>query len=65
MVLFLTSMLLSLSMSSKPRDVFSVPRPSNPQQENAAKFFFNSNVFTRAYLTMFYKPTLFYYMHFI
>lgn len=64
-VLFLISILLSLSISSKPGNDFSVPRPRNPQHENAAKFFFNSNVFTRAYLTMFYKPTLFYYMHFI
>lgn len=60
MVLFLLSMLLSLSISSKPRNVFSVPRLRNPQQENTAKLFFNSNVFTRAHLIMFYKPTIFY-----
>lgn len=58
-------MLLPLSNSSKPGNVFSVPRLGNSQQEYTAKLFFNSNVFTRAHLIMFYKPTIFYYMHFI
>lgn len=62
MVLFAIRTLLPLSIPYKPTNVSDVPSPSNPQPKNAAKFFFNSNVFTRAYLTMFYKPTLFYYM---
>lgn len=62
MVLFSISTLLPLSIPSKPTNISDVPSLSNPQHKNAAKFFFNSNVFTRAYLTMFYKPTLFYYM---
>lgn len=61
MVLFSISTFLPLSIPSKPGNVSGVPSPSNPQHTNAAQFFFNSNVFTRAYLTMFYKPTLFYY----
>lgn len=45
MALFLVSMLIPLSISNKPENVFSIPRPSNPHHKNAAKFFFNSNVF--------------------
>lgn len=62
MALFAIRTLFPLSIPYKPAHVSGVPSPSNPQPKNAAKFFFNSNVFTRAYLTMFYKPTLFYYM---
>lgn len=55
MVLFSISTFLPLSIPSKPGNVSGVPSLSNPQHTNAAQFFFNSNVFTRAYLTMFYK----------